>query len=252
MKKIKNSFVTLFSCIELKYFIISVLMIFIGVTPTIFSPSNNYNFWNRLLDTLTNEINVVILILIIIVNMINLSKDLKSSNIIIRCKNYEEYLQMYLKIIILYSFIIIFINFIFCVIGVVIITAIMGNFDFSLIIHEIYDFPLFIYLLFFEFRKTLFIVLLTIIMYFIFQGTNNKITLLVTVSLLSTFFININYPLAVNGLTNIPIIVTRYFSNITYSNIFLELSCTLIQFILLCAIIYFEKYIILKRKNELL
>lgn len=251
MKKIRDTFVMLFSCIELKHFFLSILLTFMGVAPTIFSPSSNYNFWNRLLDTLTNEINIIILILVIIANMINLSKDLKSSNIVIRYKNYEEYLQMYLKITILYSLIIIFINFIFCVIGVTVITSIMGNFDFSLILHEIYGFPLFVYLLFFEIRKTLFIVLIAIIMYFIFQGTNNKITLFVTISLLSTFFVNINYPLVVNDLTNMPIIVTRYFSNIAYSNIFLELSCTLIQFMLLCMIIYFEKYIILKRKNEL-
>ena len=252
MKKIRNDFAMLFSYIELKHFIVIALMIFIGVTPTIFSPSNNYNFWNRLLDTLTSRINVIFLILVIIVNMVNLSKDLKSSNIILRYKNYEEYLQMYLRITILSSLIIILINSIFCVIGVVIITSIMGNFDFSLIMHEMYDFPLYIYLLFFEIRKILFILLLTTIIYFIFQGTNSKITLLVTVSLLSTFFIDTNYPLIVNDLTNIPIIVTRYFSNIAYSNIFLELSCTLIQFILLCIIIYIEKYIILKRKNELI
>lgn len=251
MKK-KNIFNSLFSYIELKHFMISTLIIFLGALSTIFSPSYSYNFWYRLLDVLTNEINIIILISVIIINMINLSKKLNSSNIIIRYKKYEEYLQKYLKIILLYSFINILINLIFCLVGTLIITILMGNFDFSIKMHEIYKIPLFVYLLFFEIRKIMFILLLVEIMYYIYHIFNEKLTLLVVFLILLTFFINVNYPSIVLDLSNIPIIITRYFSYILYTNIFLEISCSLIQSIFLCSLIYCLKNIFLNRKKELI
>lgn len=251
MLNLKENFKLLFSIIKTKQFIISISLILIGVLITVFSPSANYNFWNRLTDCLTNETNIMILLLVVSSNVISISKELKNSNILLRYSNYETYLKNSLIINLIYTLLLLIINLIFCVLGTFIINLYMDSGNVTFIIHEIYGFNQLFYLIFFEFRMIIFILLIVTIIFFIYQNNNSKTTLFILVLIVSTFFININYPSLVNDLTNIPLIVTRFFSLINYANIYLELSATLIQFILLCIINSFLKYLLIKKRNEL-
>ena len=248
MIDLKQDFILLFSSLKLKNILVNLLLLFIGILAPSFSPSASYNFYARLTDILMNNINMIFLLIVIVINIINITKKLKTANVIIRFNSYSKYINSILKINIINSLLIIISSIIIAIISSFVIVFYMKG-DFSFINHEVYKFNQIFYLLFFEFRAIIFIIMLATIVYYVYQSTNEKITLGVVILILLTFFIdieNINY---VNNLKDIPFFVTRYFTSVYYSNIYFELSGSIIQFILLNLIIYFLTYHFNKRKE---
>ena len=73
----------------------------------------NKPLFNQLINCFTNNFHLLLLILAISINIISLSSELKKSNIILRHKNYRNYLEFCLRKNLMYVFLSLIIRFFF-------------------------------------------------------------------------------------------------------------------------------------------
>lgn len=229
------------------YFIFIVFILFFVSLSSLLAYYPENNFWIILYTTLTSSFRSAILLLTILLMTLSLSVKYKNSMIIIRNNGYEAYLKMMLKKVVIFTIILMFISFLFVLIG----TIFRANMKFDLYSFKIYDLPAFIYLIFYLLRKAIFIILITAIIFYSYNLFNKTFVFILVFFIVCVSFLHVHTDMITN-IINIPLLFCDYFNNIIYSNIFLEISGSIIQFFILSGIIgILEKKLSLLSKDIL-
>lgn len=243
IKKLKST-ITL---INSKTLIATILIIFIGSTPAMFLDSLLYaNLFNQLLNCFTSSFYLVLLILAITINIISLSSELKSSNIILRYKNYHEYLKSCLKKNLIYVLLTLIISIFFCLF----ISLVSVEFKIKIISYYYYNISNLTYLVFTLIKIIVFLNLISIIIFYFHQLFKNKITFFVLICLLATFFVPITLESKITSIVKIPIFIGHWFYALPYSSFFVEILAFLFQSLILILLGFLLKYLcVFKRKD---
>ena len=140
------------------------------------------------------------------------------------------------KIYIFIGFIFI-VNLLFCIVIVIART----NFNFEFINYQIYDIPLAIYLIIYLVREIIIIFFVETIMFYLYNLTNKIISYSI-MAFIFIFGIIHNHTIVINSIWNLPLLFTDYLTSISYSNIFFELSGSIIQIILFMIVTLIVEY----------
>lgn len=226
----------------LRSFIFVVVCFFMNILLFIFMALPKGNFLEISFSFMTNPIHLVILFLSIFSSVSTISFRFKNQMIILRHESYVEYLKKMIKKIAIFISLFIIMDFI-CIL---IISIFKCNMNFKVNTHFIYDIPFSIYILFFIIRETILLILLSIVVLYLTLLTKKNLALVLSglISIIPIFHVHSD---VINSLMKIPLIFTDYFIEILYSNIFLEISGTIIQFLILFFVISLLEKIMIKK-----
>ncbi len=240
----KNNLNTFLSLIKPKILITTIIIIFLaslyGVLTIDLLHSNLYE---HILFSLSNTFYIMMIILLIVINIISLSYDFKSNSIITKYKSYKEYTLNLLKINIIYIIIVLLISFILTIFS----SLYAVNFKIE-IIPFLYNLTNLGYLLFYFSRMIIYLILLSIIIFYINITFGNIITLIFTSLISISLFINNKI---IDSIIKIPIIITSYFKLNNFISFKLEVIASIIMLIILILIIYLLKYICIKKRLDI-
>lgn len=240
----KNNLNTFLSLIKPKILITTIIIIFLaslyGVLTIDLLHSNLYE---HILFSLSNTFYIMMIILLIVINIISLSYDFKSNSIITKYKSYKEYTLDLLKINIIYIIIVLLISFILTIFS----SLYAVNFKIE-IIPFLYNLTNLEYLLFYFSRMIIYLILLSIIIFYINITFGNIITLIFTSLISISLFINNKI---IDSIIKIPIIITSYFKLNNFISFKLEVIASIIMLIILILIIYLLKYICIKKRLDI-
>lgn len=241
----KNNLNTFLSLIKPKILITNIIIIFLaslyGVLTIDLLHSNLYE---HILFSLSNTFYIMMIILLIVINIISLSYDFKSNSIITKYKSYKEYTLNLLKINIIYIIIVLLISLILTIFS----SLYAVNFKIE-IIPFLYNLTNLEYLLFYFSRMIIYLILLSIIIFYINITFGNIITLIFTSLISISLFINNNK--IIDIIIKIPIIITSYFKLNNFISFKLEVIASIIMLIILILIIYLLKYICIKKRLDI-
>ena len=241
----KNKLNTLLSLIKVKVLIATIIIIFFASLYWVLSGDLLHsNFYNHILFSFSNFFYIIMIILLIVINIISLSNDFKSNSIITKYKSYKEYISSLLKINIIYIIIVLLISFILTIFS----SLYVVNFKIE-IIPFLYNLTNLEYLLFYFSRMIIYLILLSIIIFYINVSFGNLITFIFTGLIsLSLFFSNNKI---IDSIIKIPFLVTSYFKINNFSSFKLEIIASIIMLIILILIICFLKYICIKKRLDI-
>jgi len=243
-----KEFKSLISLINSKTIIGTILIIFIGSIPAIFMDSLlNANLFNQLINCFTNNFHLLLLILAISINIISLSSELKKSNIILRHKNYRNYLEFCLRKNLMYVVLTLIISFFFCLFT----SLISVDFKIEVISYYYYDISNLTYFLFTLIKTVVFMNLISFIIFYFNQKFKNKITLGFIILILLTFFIPINLDGKINSIFKMPILIGHWFYSLPYSSFLHEILVFFVQSLILLLIGIVLKYLVSYKKQDI-
>lgn len=238
----------LLTLINSKTIIATILIIFIGSTPAIFLENLLYaNVFNQLINCFTANFHLVLLILAISINIITLSSEFKNSNMILKYKNYQEYLKFCLKKNLMYVFLILLISFFFCIFT----SLVSVEFKLNIISYYYYDISNLTYFLFTSIKTITFLNLISIIIFYFNQKFGNKPTLLLITLIIITFFIPIGIDKKITSIFKMPFLVGHWFYSLPYSSFVLEILAFIIQGLILFIIGLLLKITCIKFRKDI-
>lgn len=225
---------------------LSIIVVFISNIVGVINDYQNLTFFSIVHELLTDKLHFTILQLLIFFNIIKISNDMKNIMVISRYKDYFTYLKTLLKNIIVFVIFILIVDLFFNIV----IACLRSNFDFTLVYHEFYDIPLLIYLLFFILREFIIIVLISTIVFELYSYTKNTIVkIAIFLTPVISFFYN---PRVIKELFKIPLLYSAYLTNVIYSNIFIEITGSIIQIFILSFVIIFIEHKLKTSKRDLI
>ena len=224
-------------CIGANKFILYILLVLFSSIPAIFSYSEQNNFWEIMLNIVTYNFHILTLLAICFFGIIKINDYYKSSMFALRSENYNEFLKTILKKIYIFIGFIFIVNLLFCIVIVIART----NFNFEFINYQIYDIPLAIYLIIYLVREIIIIFFVETIMFYLYNLTNKIISYSI-MAFIFIFGIIHNHTIVINSIWNLPLLFTDYLTSISYSNIFFELSGSIIQIILFMIVTLIVEY----------
>ena len=225
---------------------LSIIVVFISNIVGVINDYQNLTFFSIVHELLTDKLHFTILQLLIFFNIIKISNDMKNLMAISRYKDYFTYLKTLLKNIIVFVIFILIVDLFFNIV----IACLRSNFDFTLVYHEFYDIPLLIYLLFFILREFIIIVLISTIVFELYSYTKNTIVKIAIFLIpVISFFYN---PRVIKDLFKIPLLYSAYLTNVIYSNIFIEITGSIIQIFILSFVIIFIEHKLKTSKRDLI
>lgn len=246
LKNLKEQINDIGNFVGLKRIGIVIFLTFLSVIPNVYSTSSP-NIWNSLFELGINHVYIIFLIAIISYNVIYMAEATKNSNFLIRYAGYKNYLKDQIKKIL----IIIFLVFIFSLFFEILLHIIFHGWDFNFLDIKIYEMPIIVYLLFYYLRFYLFLSLIIILIYFLYQIGGRILTYIILLLFIFSFNLDI-YTKTVNSLFEIPLLLTNYFQFVNYSNFFLEITASFLQFYILIGIMFLLKYILMNKKENIL
>lgn len=213
-----------------KKMIISFLILSFGLLAAFMSPTNEMNFWNKLLEMITNKW-VTIMLLVAIVNATTYlnSDERKNANFLIRFQNLSSFFKKNIdqiwKIVLIFILYIMFVSFfgsfIFC-----------GHNNIENINYLYYNIPMWLYILFYVFKLYFFMLGMGILTYLLqFKFSNYIIVILLMVFIAMMLVVEVSTK--IDDIYNMPILISNYFKIIEYSTFFLEIFSNLIQLIIM-------------------
>ena len=235
--KANNDLLNLKIVFGYKNIIASIFIIFVSDLIGVISYFQNENFWTVIYNILTNQLHYLLLFSVIVYNIIYISSKLKNYLFMSRYKNYNVFLKILLKNILLFITLLLIISFSF----ILILSMIRSNFNFAIINHEYYNILLPFYLIIFVLREAIIIYLISIIIFYICNQNFNKILSLMIMIAIPSINMFTYQSKIINDIFQLPIIYSYYLIKLPCSNIFLEISGSLFQLFLLSFIIVLLK-----------
>lgn len=246
MKKLVNEFNELTKVINIKTLIVTIVLLFLGLFSQFYDLGPQENFYRLLIDCFSNYFFFITIILAISINIVSISNTYKTSNYILRNKNYKEYLKNILRKNLIYITFIIIITLILSIF-----MSLIGT-DFK-IINEItiYNMPIIFFTLYHIIRFITIIYLLSLIIFYIEKRFGNNFVFIVIFILFVSIFIPLNIGVVID-ITNMYPFIINYILGYEFSTFNLDLVCSIIQVLKLIILIIILKYLcISKRKDNL-
>lgn len=209
------------------------LLLFIGVILPTLSGSESFNFWNKLYNILNNPVYNMLLFISIGINSIYMASEyMKNYNILSRYQNIKIATKQCIKDIIIFTSYLIIISFIIAVAGAVIFS--FG--DLKMINHQIYNFPIIFYILFFLFRSIIMASIINSIIYLLFLKFDNVITIIIILVNSSLFFLLPGDLSIIDHFYEMHFLYYNYYNIVNYSSFLLEIVVSMIEIIILISI----------------
>ena len=216
--------------------------------PTL-SGSPSSNFWYKLFSIITSPFFNMMFFLSIGANVIYVSSELsKSYNIISRYSNYDKLIKSFIHDIIITTVILCVVSIILAIAGAIV----FSYGDFSMFVHPYYDIPIAIYIPLFLLRSWILACLINVIIYFLFIIFKKMASTFIILILSSFFLIMPSCMTEISHFYNMKLMYHYYFSMVHYSSLFLEMTCSFIQFIILFAIYKLLYRFVALKKRDLL
>lgn len=224
--------------------IVLIFLLLLGTTlASVLTYYSDLNFWLICYSSVANSVHVAVLLLLNMVFIIDISSKMVKYIFFIRYDNYELFLQSILKKILKFISFVLLLDFTFILIA----SLIRSGFNFQIYHHYIYDIPIYLYLLLYFIREYVFVIIISIIAFYIYIIFGHKISLffIVLISLSCLFRFNVE---VIDTFLKMPLIITDYLKELSFSNIFMDVSCSIIYFMLLSMLLMLlEKNITKKR-----
>lgn len=226
-----------------KIYIVLYITLMLGILVPTFSGATAKNVWVKFLDTISNEWLIIATIISIILIINRVYSIYHNVNIIARFNDLKEFRKEILKTItknvILYLFFVMFISFFFSII--------ISKFNFSTYYYSYYDINLIIYEVFFAIRFIVIVCLVSIILYFVMARFGSVTTIIFSIILMIINLVYYQMPFLsdaeITSFIKIPFFFISYLKLIEYSSFWLEICGTLIQLLILIALIIVLDYI---------
>ncbi len=208
--------------------------------------SFNSDFFGQMLINLTDNSFWFFYFIGIVLIITTLYNFFHNENIILRNNNFEKYINNNIINIIKINILLFLIVLIFLVVGSLIIT------DFNIDINSkiVYQFPAYLYCLFFSIRSLLIITMLSIIIYVLYWNFGKKITMIFWGACLCLFFISFPHNDVINKISEIPLLFIRYFKILPYTSFSLEIIATISQFVILLLILSIFYYLLIEKSKR--
>lgn len=224
------------------------LIILFGVLIAVFSGNINYNFWNNCYNIMTNEFFICSILVSVGLNSIFvLTQNSKSYLLIVRYKDYKSLINNSILDVVFYN------SFLFLVVLILVLAgAILLSFgSYSTFIISTYNINIVFYLLFYIIRLFIYINILNVIVFLLVLLFNNILgyILIVINSLLMIVLPNISN---ISNFYEMPILVHYYLKHIIFDSFLLEITCSVLEVCLLLIIYKIIKYIVLKKKRDII
>ncbi len=233
--------------IFLHFFICSI----IGLLISFFSFSE-INFWNKVLEMITNRWFVVTLLVAISVLVNDVYNLYCNKNIMLRHTSLQILIKKAISDI---SFLIfVYMLIIFLILSILAIIYCEGNFE--VVNFSYYSMPLYIYNIFFYIRLIVFLILIGIIEFILKWKTNGVVTSIFTTMLIILMLFGFDFVISSNIITKFsefPIFITSYFEVKPYFSFKLELVASFIQFLfwIFLIIIGYKNFFVKQQKDRM-
>lgn len=224
MKEILSTNYNIKKIVNSKSSILIYGFLIIAVITSIFSAKDTFNFYSNIYENLTNDTSNIIIILLLISTSIKYIKNSNNINYILREKSPKKHINKLIKEIILLNLYIIFHYLILIIAGAIFISY--NNYEFI----EIKKTNI-ILIIFIQAIKNISIYIEIVIIVVSLYITHPKnLILLIFIPLLQTIPI---YDHNIDNVLKMPINPLKHLNNLNYSNIILEISCSILEIILL-------------------
>lgn len=225
------------------------LLLIVGVVVPTFSSTIIVNFWYCLYRIFVNSMfNFFFCIALGFNTIFYIAEYFKNYTIVSRYENYQQSMQVFIKDIIWITIYYSLISLILGISGAMLVS--FGHFE--LISHPIYKIPLLLYLIFAFLRKTIFVCIVSVIIYLLVVGIKKVWTYIVLVAHNFLFFFCKYNEDCISHFYKMPILYNYYFLDICYSSFGLEVLCTLLEICLLLIIYKVIWKIVTMKKRDLL
>ena len=247
MKKLLNEFSELIKIINTKTLIATIILIFLGLFAQFYDLGPQENFYDLLVKCFSNYLFFSTILIAISINIVSISNNYKTSNYILKHKNYKEYLNNLLRKNLLYITFIIVISLI-----LVIIMSLSGTGFKIENISSIYpNLSIYLYAIYHLLRVIIYVYLLSIIIFYIEKRFKTNFVFLIIIFILISYFVPLNYDnMPIYKISMMYPFVINYITASSFSNFSLDIICSIIQVIKLIMIIMLFRYLCINKRKE--
>lgn len=248
MHKIKLCISLINNYFNKKDMLLILLLAILGCGIPTISGNPNLNFFSKFYEILNDRTFNFFMFLSLMINVFIYLHQLSNSQIfIMRLSNYNLIIKAFLKNISIYTIYIYIINIVLAMAGSILVSL---N-GFSMIYHPNYNFPIYLYLLFFIIRNAIILVLVFRIFFLVVLRFDNIITKLLILFFNILFLLPLKLS-KINYFYEGRLLFNYYFLNINYQSFYLEVLCSILQILLLIIIQKMMTKYLFKKKRDLL
>lgn len=229
-----------------KKIIISIISCLLGALIGIYSASIKTDVLWKMISTVSNSSFILFYLIGIIIFIDELYKKNHSSNILLRQYNLSSYIKDIIKNIIKINVLLFVITIFSVIIGSLIVTK--GNFEIYNYIY--YNIPIWLFVFLYYLRVFIIFIFLSIIFYLIRLNFHPTISGMFIVSIISSLYFPVLFSGIITDIFEAPIITSRYFEIVPFSNFSLEITATIMQFAFLLSVIYILYYYKVEKNQE--